>query len=94
MIDLEREIGRAVETGNVVMGFRRTVKELKKGKVRLVIMASNSPEELKNRMRQITEYVEFPGSNKDLGIVCRKPFSISTIGVIDPGTSNILSVRK
>jgi len=44
------EIRRAAETGQVVVGSRQTLKLLKLGRGKLVLVSSNCPQELKERV--------------------------------------------
>ncbi|MEM4444604.1 MAG: ribosomal L7Ae/L30e/S12e/Gadd45 family protein [Thermofilum sp.] len=36
----------------------------------------------------------FEGSSRELGSVCRKPFMVSALAVLDPGESTILQMAK
>ena len=78
----------AVDTGEVRFGLRSVRLAAKSGKARLVVVASNCPDELPGVN---VKTLAFPGTNAELGAVCGKPFSVSALAVIDPGDSNILS---
>jgi len=43
MIDVDNELRLACKTGKVILGSKRTVEEVKWGRARLVIVASNCP---------------------------------------------------
>jgi len=97
MIDVVRELQTAVRTGKVVMGSREAVKQLVNGYAKLVIVASNIPENLRRDVERYcklsgTPLYSFPGTSWDLGAVCNKPFMISVLAVLDPGESNILAL--
>jgi len=93
----ESELKLLLKTGKVIFGSKRTLKSVKLGKVKLVIIASTLRSDLKEdlkyyaRIGNIPIY-EYPGSGWDLGKLCGKPFMISTIGVIDTGESKILDL--
>ncbi len=36
---------------------------------------------------------KYKGSSWELGLACAKPYMISVMGVIDPGDSDLLSLR-
>lgn len=79
-----------IRTGKVVIGARKTLKMVKLGKVKYVIMASNTPEEIKQDMEyharlSDVKIILFPGSNKDLGTTIGKPFNVAVIGIQDLG---------
>ncbi|MGC9517255.1 MAG: 50S ribosomal protein L30e [Methanomicrobiales archaeon] len=96
-MDIDRGIRVAVDTGNVTLGSDKSIQELKLGKGKLVIIAENSPEDIKedvmyySKLSDISIYT-FKGTSVELGSVCGKPFSVATLIVKDPGDSNILEV--
>ncbi len=95
--DIEREIVNALKTGKVVLGSRKTLKYVKTGKARAVIVASNAPPELRSdityyaRLGGIPVYI-YPGTSLELGAVCGKPFTVASLAVLDPGTSRIIEL--
>ena len=89
MIDVARALKVAVDTGKVRFGVRTVKHTVKQGKARLVVLASNCPEDLASIAAKV---YAFPGTNAELGAACGKPFSVSALAVVDPGDSNILSV--
>ncbi|MBW9141692.1 MAG: 50S ribosomal protein L30e [Candidatus Aramenus sp.] len=96
-ITVESEIKNLLKTGKVVIGSRRTLKKLKMGKLKAVIVASTLRGDI---MDDIVHYCKvsgipfykYPGSGWDLGTLVGKPFMISTIGVEEPGNSRILEL--
>lgn len=99
MIDVDKALRITIKSGKVIIGSKRTLEDIKKGKTKLVIMASNAPSEISQdieyyaRLGEIPIYV-YPGSSWDLGSVCGKPFMVSTLAVTDPGDSNILKLAE
>lgn len=94
-----RELGVVKKTGKLVMGFRRVLREIYKDNIRLVIMASDIPEERAQLVRYYCKLAEiplifWPDDVKSLGEALGRPHIVSIIGVIDPGTSNIMSLAK
>jgi len=88
MIDVARALKAAVDTGEVRFGIRTVRQAARTGKARLVVVASNCPDD----MSDVTAKVyKFPGTNAELGAACGKPFSVAALAVLDPGDSNILS---
>lgn len=83
-MSLEQEIKEALQKGKAVMGFKEAIKTLKTQKVKKVIIAENIPEKLKiqilhNAKISKVKVSVFKGSSKDLGVVCGKPFPVTTI---------------
>ena len=98
-LSFESELKTLLRTGKVVLGTRRTLKMVKNGKVKMVIIASTLRQDLKDDIKTYAKLSNIPvyeygGSGYDLGKLCGKPFMVSTIGVIDPGDSRIIEQVK
>ena len=96
-MDVDRGIRVAVDTGTVILGSDKSVQALKLGKGKLVIIASNCPEETREDVMHYSKLSDIPvytyeGSSVDLGSVCGKPFTVATLIIRDPGDSTILEV--
>lgn len=78
-----KELKNRIAEGNLLIGSKSVLKNLKIKKINLVILSSNSP-----LRKDIEHYAklsnikisEFPGTGKELGVFCGKPFSISCLG--------------
>jgi len=76
------------------LGSKRTIKALKSGEAKLVVMASNCPKELKQEIEKYDKpVVMFNGTNMELGAACGKPFSVAALAIVDAGESEILNVQ-
>ena len=80
-----------------MLGTERTLKSLRTKRAKLVIVASNCrPDVLADIERYAklsgTALHRYAGSNVELGIASGKPFSVSAMAVLDPGSSNVLAV--
>jgi large subunit ribosomal protein L30e len=74
--------------------MKETMKQLKKKKVKLIIISRNCPEKELEEMKAFKVPVyTFKGTNAELGAASGKPFSISTIGVMEAGNSDILALK-
>ena len=81
------QIKKLVKEGNVVIGTERTVKKLRVGAVKKVLLSSNVPsavEESLSRYSSLSkvELVKLQYANDELGIICKKPFFISVMGIL------------
>ena len=97
MMDVERGIRVAVDTGDVTLGSEKSIQSLKLGKGRLAVVAANSPKEILEDVEYYANLSEIPfivyeGTSVDLGSVCGKPFTVATLIINDPGDSTILDV--
>ncbi|ENN96816.1 50S ribosomal protein L30e [Methanocaldococcus villosus KIN24-T80] len=98
-MDVNKAIRTAVDTGKVILGSRRTLKYLKHGEGKLVIIAGNVPKELEEDVKYYAKLSNIPVyqhnlTSLELGAVCGKPFPVSTLLIIDEGLSNIMDVLK
>ncbi|MEN4018121.1 MAG: 50S ribosomal protein L30e [Methanobacterium sp.] len=96
-MDVDRGIRVAVDTGTVTLGSDRSVQALKLGKGKLVIIAENCPEEVREDVMHYSKLSDIPvytygGTSVDLGSVCGKPFTVATLIIKDPGDSTILEI--
>jgi len=84
MTDVESVIKMVLKTGNYKVGSKNTLKALKKGEAKAVIVASNCPsdvlEEIKNYNVKILVY---KGTNMELGAFCGKPFSVAAMAITE-----------
>ena len=81
------EIKKLVKTKNLVIGTERTIKNLKLGKVEKIIISSNCAEKVVDDLNYYvglskaeTLKVNYP--NDELGVICKKPFSISVLSIL------------
>ncbi|MBI5253083.1 MAG: 50S ribosomal protein L30e [Euryarchaeota archaeon] len=98
-MDVGKSIRAAVDTGKVTLGERETLKAVRNGDVKLVIMASNCPPALREELVRCTRIsgvhvYEYPGSSLELGSVCGKPFVVSMLGVVEAGDSSIFELSR
>ncbi len=93
-VDLSKALRRALKTGIVYLGSKRTIKAARDGKAKLIIVARNCPEEVMDELKKFdTKIVTYDGTNMELGAICGKPFSVAALAVIDEGESEILNVE-
>jgi large subunit ribosomal protein L30e len=94
MVDANKEIRRAVDTGKVAFGFKQCQKELAKGNGELIIISTNMNPSEKEKLKYIAEIGEkaifdYDKTGLVLGSVCGKPFVVSAMIVLDKGKSKV-----
>ena len=97
MTSLERELKTAYTTGKVVLGSKSTIKLLKLGKVRLVVVAANADPTIKSDIQRYAQFsntpiLTFNGTSLELGALLGKPFPVQALAVLDPGESHIMEL--
>ena len=83
---LEDEIKAAVASDKAIMGTKEVLKAMKEGKVKKVVVSSNTPESIVkdvNHYQKMSklEVGNFGGTGKQLGVFCGKPFGISVMAI-------------
>jgi len=81
------EIKKLIQTKDLVIGTERTIKNLKLGKVDKIIISSTCSE---NALENINHYADLSKAetikvnyhNDELGVICKKPFSISVLSIL------------
>ncbi len=80
------KIKKALEDKRLVIGSNRLLKGLKTGQLEEVFITSNCPESLKSNLTNYTKMdnkkvIGIEITNEELGILCKKPFSINVVGI-------------
>lgn len=81
------ELKKLVGNKKLVVGSNKTLKELKKGNVKSVFLASNCPKDLKseietNAKMEKAEVSILETNNEELGVVVKKPFAVSVVSFL------------
>lgn len=94
-MDVSRVIRIAADTGETKLGVKEAQKEIDAGNAELLIVAENCPEEdfLQDEYEGVPIY-HFEGNNHELGAVAGKPFTVSTITIIEPGESDVMALTS
>ncbi|MCE5338268.1 MAG: 50S ribosomal protein L30e [Methanomicrobiaceae archaeon] len=94
-MDFNASLRKAVKTGTVFLGQNKTRECIEEGKAKLVVVAKNSPESVKNLVNEtdIPVFV-YDGSSVQLGKACGRPYVVSTLAVVEPGESDILNAAR
>jgi large subunit ribosomal protein L30e len=85
-----------MNSGLLLLGQNQTADACAKGEAKLVILAANCPQEYVDDLSSSHPDVPIHRVmlvNRELGAACAKPFHISAICVLDPGNSDLLTLR-
>ena len=74
------------ENKRLVLGTHRTLKKLKMKSLKKVYVSSNIPEEILEDIEHYSKLYNIPlvklkETNEELGTLCKKPFSVSVLGL-------------
>ena len=84
--DQVTEIRKLLSENKLILGTERTLHRLKLGKLKRIYVSANCPAKVKDSIKHYSslakvEVVNLKQQNDELGVVCRKPFSVSVIGL-------------
>ena len=88
-----------MKSGKAILGYKASVKALRKGKAKMVLISSNCPHLRKSEVEYMamlakTDVHHYAGDNSALGTACGKFFNCSVLAITDAGDSDILSANK
>jgi len=83
-VSLTETIQAALKSGKVVIGYMESIKFIKVNTPRLIVIAKNAPEKSRKEIEYNAKIgnskVEiFDGNSKELGVICGKPFPVTTL---------------
>merc|ERR1711884_394982 len=92
---INSRLALVMKSGKYVLGYKQTLKSLRQGKAKLVIIANNTPPLRKSEIEYYamlakTGVHHYSGNNNELGTACGKYFSVCTLSITDPGDSYII----
>ncbi len=95
-MDVAHALKLALSTGRVKIGLTESLASAGAGEAKLLVVSATCPEE---KLRKDSKWGTVPvyhyeGSASELGAACGKPFPISTLAIIDAGSSAILGIEN
>ncbi|VDK40595.1 unnamed protein product [Cylicostephanus goldi] len=93
--NINTRLSMVMKTGKYVLGYKQTLKALRNGKAKLVIIANNTPPLRKSEIEYYamlakTGVHHYNGNNIELGTACGKLYHVCTLSVTDAGDSDII----
>jgi len=92
---INSRLSLVMKSGKFTLGLNSSLKSLRTGKSKLVIIANNCPPLTKSEIEYYamlakTGVHHYNGNNIDLGTACGKLFRVSCMSITDPGDSDII----
>jgi len=94
-MDLAHALKVALETGTVRIGLTETKEAAASKKARLLIVAKTCPDAKLRADRTVGKIpvYHYDGTAVELGQACGRPFPISAMAILEPGSSQILTLE-
>mmetsp|Transcript_16344 Transcript_16344/g.28255 ORF Transcript_16344/g.28255 Transcript_16344/m.28255 type:complete len:88 (-) Transcript_16344:1730-1993(-) len=85
-----------MKSGKYSLGYKQTLKSLRSGKAKLVIISGNCPALRKSEIEYYAMLAKadvhhYTGGNAELGTACGRYFRVSMLSIQDAGDSDIIS---
>ena len=95
MESINAKLALVMKSGKVLLGYKSTLKSLRMGKSKLILISSNCPPLRKSEIEYYamlakTAVHHYSGNNITMGTACGKMFRTSVLSIIDVGDSDIL----
>ena len=95
MESINTRLRLVMKSGKCVLGYKQSLRSLRNGKSKLVIISDNTPPLRKSEVEYYAMLAKtgvhpYLGTNNDLGTACGKYFRVSMLSIIDPGDSDII----
>ncbi|XP_051912361.1 60S ribosomal protein L30-like [Hippocampus zosterae] len=89
------KIKLAMRSGKILLGYKNTLRSIRRGESKMVFIASNCPLVRKYEIEYYAALAEvsikiFSGNNINMGTTLGKYFRCSVFSIINPGDSDIL----
>jgi large subunit ribosomal protein L30e len=86
-----------MKSGKAVLGYKSTLKSLRKGNLKAIFVSSNTPSIVKAEINYYsllanTMVYHYTGNNIDLGSACGRYHRVAVLGIADAGDSDILTL--
>ncbi|MDD2678520.1 MAG: ribosomal L7Ae/L30e/S12e/Gadd45 family protein [Candidatus Nanoarchaeia archaeon] len=80
------KIKKAISEDKLLIGENSTKRALKSGKALMVVISNNTPPTTAKELESLckigkAEFVKSEKDNVELGVTCRKPFSVSVLSI-------------
>ncbi|KAJ8921808.1 hypothetical protein NQ315_008437 [Exocentrus adspersus] len=92
---INSRLALVMKSGKYCLGYKQTLKTLRQGKAKLIIISNNTPPLRRSEIEYYamlakTGVHHYTGNNVELGTACGKYFRVCAMSITDPGDSDII----
>jgi len=92
---INSRLALVMKSGKYSLGYKSTLKTLRAGKAKMVLISNNAPALRKSEIEYYSMLAKcavyhYNGNNIDLGTACGKYFRVSCLSITNPGDSDII----
>ncbi len=93
---INTRLGLVIKSGKYSLGYKSTLKSIRSGKSKLIIISGNTPPLRKSELEYYamlskTGVHHYNGNNIELGTACGKYFRVGVVSITDAGDSDIIA---
>lgn len=93
--NINSQLTLVMKSGKYVLGLKQTLKAIRSGKAKYVIISSNCPPLRKSEIEYYSMLAKvdvhhYASNNTELGTACGRYFRVSMLAITDPGDSDIV----
>lgn len=94
--NINSRLALVMKSGKYHLVYKSTLKTLRQGKSKLIIISGNCPPLRKSELEYYamlskTGVHHYAGNNIDLGTACGKYFRVGVLSITDPGDSDLIA---
>ncbi|ODQ77194.1 hypothetical protein BABINDRAFT_169322 [Babjeviella inositovora NRRL Y-12698] len=94
--NISAKLSLTIKSGKYTLGYKSTIKSIRQGKAKLIIIAGNTPVLRKSELEYYamlskTNVYYYQGGNNELGTACGKFFRVGVLAILDGGDSDLLT---
>ncbi len=95
---MNSRLALVMKSGKYALGYKSTLKSIRAGKSKLIMIAANCPPLRKSEieyyaMLSRTGVHHYTGNNIEMGTACGKFFRVGVLSITDAGDSDILETE-
>ncbi|KAJ1659088.1 60S ribosomal protein L30 [Dispira simplex] len=92
---INSRLALVMKSGKYALGYKTTLKTLRSGKAKLILISGNCPPLRKSELEYYamlskTNVHHYNGTNNDLGTACGKYFRVGCLSITNAGDSDII----
>merc|ERR1712118_132791 len=92
---VNNRLALVMKSGKFTLGYKTTLKSIRSGKSKLIIISNNAPPLRKSEIEYYamlakTGVHHYSGNNVELGTACGRYYRVSCLSITDPGDSDII----
>ncbi|KAI9221418.1 60S ribosomal protein L30 [Blastocladiella britannica] len=97
--NINQHLALVMKSGKTSLGYKSTIKSIRNGSAKLVILSANIPPLRKSEieyyaMLSKTLVHHYAGNNIELGTACGKLFRVGVLAITDAGDSDIINQQQ